>query len=107
MKESGNTLSQATKDRILRAVAVMQATVKTAKIQKLAQSTNLRDLSPDLLAWLGTTKDAEWQRGGTGRYLLVRDLDHDVWICQLGLITGYGKTFADAVLHCESARMVS
>jgi len=36
---------------------VMQATVKTAKIQKLAQSTNLRDLSPDLLAWLGTTKE--------------------------------------------------
>ena len=63
MKESGNTLSQATKDRILRAVAVMQATVKTAKIQKLAQSTNLRDLSPDLLAWLGTTKDAEWLMG--------------------------------------------
>lgn len=61
MKESGNTLSQATKDRILRAVAVMQATVKTAKIQKLAQSTNLRDLSPDLLAWLGTTNFAQFR----------------------------------------------
>ena len=74
---------------------------RSVRIQKLSRTTNLRDLSPTLLQWLGTSKHIENDSVHHDKFRLVGDLDHDIWMCRVGHEVGYGKSFAESVLACD------
>lgn len=81
------------------AIRMLSALKCSVVLRKLGRTTNLRDLGQSVLKWLLVNSDESRWRNAGGRYRLVEDLDHDVWICTVGRDgqAGCGKTLAEAV----------